>query len=310
MIAMTTKPYTNTVKPDESIIVTPAFQQNAKPPSGFGSLIPDTYEPFDPDATEGATWGTNINNEPTDLADVNAAEGAKLTGVEAGADVTASNTANDTTNVNSVASSQMQPRAESLWENDNFIGAPNDGFTEEVGGGGSITRTIASTTCVTGASSNTVDLHSASSSSPYDYDLDHEFVCRAQFSAVGSNVSALLGSTTTLTPSVNTSGTCTDRHIGFTIGTSTVYASNSDNSSQTKTDVTAGITLTDQNRFSYVWDAGTDVKFYINNVLVATHTTNLPSANSVRLIFQLTYSAGGASKTLTLGNGYFLTFTT
>jgi len=27
-------------------------------------------------------------------------------------------------------------------------------------------------------------------------------------------------------------------------------------------------------------DAGTNIKFYVNNVLLATHTTNLPSGNN------------------------------
>lgn len=35
--------------------------------------------------TVGATWGTNITNEPTELADINSAEGAKLLGIEDGA---------------------------------------------------------------------------------------------------------------------------------------------------------------------------------------------------------------------------------
>ena len=38
-------------------------------------------------ATVGATWGTNITNEPTALADINSGEGSKLSGIAAGATV-------------------------------------------------------------------------------------------------------------------------------------------------------------------------------------------------------------------------------
>jgi hypothetical protein len=41
-------------------------------------------------ATVGATWGTNLSNQPANLAGINAGEGSKLGGIEPGADVTAS----------------------------------------------------------------------------------------------------------------------------------------------------------------------------------------------------------------------------
>ena len=44
-------------------------------------------------ATVGATWGTNINNQPSQLSHINANEGSKLSGIEENADVT------DATNV-------------------------------------------------------------------------------------------------------------------------------------------------------------------------------------------------------------------
>ena len=39
-------------------------------------------------ATVGATWGVNIGSQPNSLSGINAAEGAKLSGIAAGADVT------------------------------------------------------------------------------------------------------------------------------------------------------------------------------------------------------------------------------
>ena len=45
----------------------------------------DSLQPSDAGATAGATWGSNIGNEPTDLSDINSAEGTKLSGIESGA---------------------------------------------------------------------------------------------------------------------------------------------------------------------------------------------------------------------------------
>lgn len=41
-------------------------------------------------ATVGATWGSNITGQPTDLSGINSTEGTKLSGIESGADVTPS----------------------------------------------------------------------------------------------------------------------------------------------------------------------------------------------------------------------------
>lgn len=55
-------------------------------------------------ATVGATWGTDVSNQPTDLAGINAGEGSKLAGIAAGADVTTSILANSGTTVTMTSS--------------------------------------------------------------------------------------------------------------------------------------------------------------------------------------------------------------
>lgn len=77
------------------------------------------------------------------------------------------------------------------------------------------------------------------------------------------------------------SGALTSKHIGFILdvssSTATLYASNANGSAQTKTDVTGGRTLSNSFVLYAVMDGSTDIKFYIDGTLVATHTTNLPS---------------------------------
>ena len=71
----------------------------------------------------------------------------------------------------------------------------------------------------------------------------------------------------------------TDNHYGFFIDGQDLYATNGNGSSQTSTDTDVTIsTSAEMNYLHAVWTQGTDIKFYCNNILEATHTTNLPSA--------------------------------
>lgn len=62
---------------------------------------------------------------------------------------------------------------------------------------------------------------------------------------------------------------------------------------------TSGITATNWNNYRIVYTYGTNVKFYINNTLVATHTTNRPtSSNNARFGI----GAASSSKSAELAN--------
>lgn len=78
-----------------------------------------------------------------------------------------------------------------------------------------------------------------------------------------------------------TGHTMTRVHHGFKIvysgSVGTLYATNANGTTETATDVTAGVTLTNNNVYYSVQNGTTDVKYYINGTLVATHTTNLPA---------------------------------
>jgi len=87
-----------------------------------------------------------------------------------------------------------------------------------------------------------------------------------------------IGNRTNLgTPDLPTTSALTDRHIGFFLVDEVLYASNANGTNQTTTDVTQGSTLTQYNSYVIEYIAATSAKFYINGVLVATHTTNLPA---------------------------------
>jgi hypothetical protein len=79
---------------------------------------------------------------------------------------------------------------------------------------------------------------------------------------------------------VSANATATTRHAGFFIEDGTIYASNADNTTQTTTDVSSGITLTDMNCWKIAYTGGTNIVFSINGSVVATHTTNMPSGSS------------------------------
>jgi hypothetical protein len=90
----------------------------------------------------------------------------------------------------------------------------------------------------------------------------------------------------------------TKKHIGFYFknnnGTKELWATNANGTTQTETNISSGLTLTDHNTYFVELTSGTNAKFYVNGTLKATHTTNLPSGNNDfrDLVFCLKRSAG------------------
>jgi len=70
-------------------------------------------------------------------------------------------------------------------------------------------------------------------------------------------------------------------HFGWKIIDADLYASNADGTTQTITDTTVDLSSGFQRtRLKIVFTPGTDCKFYINDILRVTHTTNLPIVNN------------------------------
>lgn len=92
-------------------------------------------------------------------------------------------------------------------------------------------------------------------------------------------------------------------HIGFlfkynfpTPGALLLQASNADGTTQTTTTVT-GVTATDDNLYEIRYTS-TSITFYVNGVLKATHTTNIPTSITTSYI-QIGMSRDGGSGTYT-----------
>jgi len=80
------------------------------------------------------------------------------------------------------------------------------------------------------------------------------------------------------------SGDIVIEHMGFIlVGASNVVAtfeaSNANGTTSTQTDIKASVNEDANLRCSAVMTSGTNIKFYVDSVILATHTTNLPSGD-------------------------------
>jgi hypothetical protein len=163
-------------------------------------------------------------------------------------------------------------------------------FTETNGSGSSITDGLYTTDYNSSAATNdsgSVSETAAFSSSVFDgWDGSWNAFWQAGLASNTDKANAVaflgLGIGVISTSVVPSSAVSTARHAGFFVhvssGTVTVYASNSDGTTQTRTDITALIStlVGTMNAFSIEYTASSIV-FKFNNVAVATHTTNLPT---------------------------------
>lgn len=112
----------------------------------------------------------------------------------------------------------------------------------------------------------------------WDSDAEFQFISQLISNTTGNYISYLLFGGNGTAPTQAT-GAYTVKHMGFILDGTKIYASNADGTTQTTTELT-GVTLTATNVYRVVQDSGTNIKFYVNGVLKATHTTNLPSGAS------------------------------
>lgn len=208
----------------------------------------------------------------------------------------------------------VQPRAEVLWSRDYvFVGYYNDGLTATVDAGVTITRQVLSTLFAINGAANAdarlsiATLGSTVSGGTMDWGTgDYEFSCSAQFRDTTAQDAFLGLFNGGGEPSDNLAETA--KHIGFYLQDGTMYASNANGTTQTTTDISASITITNMNDLRFVYDTGVNIKFYVNDTLVATHTTNLPATaggNFPAPVFFLNASDGDAN--MIIKNNYLVT---
>jgi len=104
-------------------------------------------------------------------------------------------------------------------------------------------------------------------------DFDISFICAANVLVNSNSFTLGIGDAAGATSPINPADTVDGAWIK--VGYNAVEASTSDGSSNTTTDITGATVLTDFNKYRILRD-GVNVKFYINDVLATTHTTNLP----------------------------------
>lgn len=97
----------------------------------------------------------------------------------------------------------------------------------------------------------------------------------------------------------NTQSIPTTKFIGFKVLNGDIYAVVSDGSTETLVDTTINISVTTAYDFEVIYTAGVDAKFYINGVLKATISSDLPSgltnANSLLSFFVSSQAAANKS---------------
>ena len=189
-----------------------------------------------------------------------------------------------------------------------FYGSINDGLVATVVAGSSVTRTTLITTLSAddGTDGSLTATTTSLGGSEIDWDNNWKMTWHGRTGVTTlQDVSMGMYNITNNTTVPNNS-TVTNKHVLFLIEDATLYASNADGTTQTKTDVSAGITLTSYNTYRIEFVAASTIRFYINNTLVATHTTNIPtSAGSPNPSLHFGVSGdGGSSKTLLINNNY------
>jgi hypothetical protein len=190
-----------------------------------------------------------------------------------------------------------------------FTGRNNDGLTESTFNG-TITRSLIGTSMdIVLASSGDVKLMSVGLGLG-NFDSYFEFVSGSQVTGTGNSGASWIHfigiCNGTTTP---TSTSLTTRHIGFFIKRTSgnayeLYASNANGTTQTiSSDISAGITFTNNNKYRILKNS-TGILFYVNNTLVATNTTNLPSADDARLLHSMYTLGGSGTASVAINNNY------
>ena len=184
-----------------------------------------------------------------------------------------------------------------------FIGYKGDGLTETKVAGGIITRGDSDTVfnCDSGH-------HADLSSGDFNRFVigTDTLLFAGGFEIIGGTVKDFFMGINVI-GSVNpipANGAYTAIHFGFLLADTTLYVTNADGTTQKKTDIHSQLTLTNPNSIAFVITGTTDIKFYINGILVATHTDNIPTTGTARIFTGL--EGLDASQQVAISNSYTL----
>jgi len=220
-------------------------------------------------------------------------------------------TANST--INGSAITVLQPRAENLYTTNVFLGSKVDGLSTTVTVGG-ITRDQINTQIVggSGGAGGIARLYTAANlgfrnvgGNVISWDQNIQVIVGAKIQN-GTTNDMFIGLLDNTVSPASTNGVLTTRHIGFFVKQdNTLIASCADGTTQSTGSV-SGVTQTDDNVYRIVWTAATSALFYVNDVLKATLTSNIPSGttNPPDLHFMAQQGAAGTQAIMLIKNNY------
>ncbi len=174
-----------------------------------------------------------------------------------------------------------------------------DGFTETLAGG-SIAYRASNVLISTSAAAETVYLRSTGTLGAAFVADGKPISCEFSFNNCSSvaNQTVIMALTTSTTAPTE----ATAKHIGFKIANADLYSTSGDGAAGETADTGIDITTASVlKRFRMVFTPDTNCLFYVDDILKATHITNLPiAADDLYLALMITSSAA-AIKTLTVG---------
>jgi len=142
-----------------------------------------------------------------------------------------------------------------------------DAFSQSTSGTASIDQNLASAVLASGTTINSVAFlggEAWSEGDAVDYLKNPRFVIIAKTMATTDQEIYLVAG------SYDLDG------FGFYIEDGTLYAIHMKDGSEYKTDISSGITVTNWHRYKAVYTSGSKIEFYVDDVLKATHESNLP----------------------------------
>jgi hypothetical protein len=160
-----------------------------------------------------------------------------------------------------------------------FLGGMNDGMTFDAGAGGGGARTVFQTfidAAVGGGGDGSLISPVLFTTLNWDNLPALKWFASVELSNTTNDVS--FGLFNTAITSAFPNAVSTTRHVAFLTNGATLYASVGDNTTQNRSDVSSGITLTDFNLYE-IEMTGTSAIFKINGTVVATLSTNYPTTS-------------------------------
>lgn len=179
-------------------------------------------------------------------------------------------------------------------------------FTQATSGTASTTNLVGGVRLIGGPTGGRTHTCAASSFLNINTDFDNNFEVSTniQFETASATQNAFFGlGAIAAAGAVPDAATSTTKHVGFFLDDTTLYASNANGTTQTKTDITSGVTISNLNEFRIVYTAASTILFYVNGVLKATHSTNIPTTGggAAGISFGIDDEATGAAKQMRVG---------